>query len=140
MNNKTRNSNHEKALAKFTEYKAKIDEHLRALQQFSDNHFDVDPDQVTYANVGDLASIEETLKEITDRVFQRGEYASAGFVVECRQRGRKTGRVFTSLLENDGVTVYFSSREEAEAEANRMRNRVKTDEEFYTYTYTVRPA
>lgn len=55
----------EKALNAFLERKAQIDDLLAKLTALSDDHFNVAPDDVNWGHVGDLARIEEHLREAT---------------------------------------------------------------------------
>ena len=64
-----------KALDAFVQRKARIDAALKRLQELSDNHFAVSPDEVHWGHVGDLSSYEELLKRITDSAFREGECA-----------------------------------------------------------------
>lgn len=66
---------HQKALRRFAELKAEIDARLERLQGASDDHFDTHPDDVNWGHVGDLASINDKLRELTDQIFHEGEHA-----------------------------------------------------------------
>ncbi len=63
------------ALDAFIARKFEIDEMLARLQALSDDHFDVAPDEVNWAHVGDIGWTAEQLRGITDRSFGEGEYA-----------------------------------------------------------------
>ena len=65
----------EQAVNAYIEKVASIDAMLKRLQGACDDHFYANPDGMTWANVGDVALIEESLKRITDSVFKEGEYA-----------------------------------------------------------------
>jgi hypothetical protein len=65
----------QQALAAFVQRKAEIDAMLTRLQSFSDRHFDVAPDEVTWGHVGSLEHHAEQLKRITDMAFNEGEHA-----------------------------------------------------------------
>ena len=67
--------NNDKALAAFIARKVEIDEMLARLQELSDDHFNVAPDEVNWAHVGDIGWTAEHLRELTDRAFSEGEYA-----------------------------------------------------------------
>lgn len=72
-------TNKEKALNEFLAVKADIDEMMERLNQQlqaeSDNHFGVDPDDVSWAHVGDLQHLRGKMRELTDFVCKTGEYA-----------------------------------------------------------------
>jgi hypothetical protein len=68
--------NKEAALAAFIAKKAEIDEMLARLQTLSADHFDRDPDNLNWADVGDLELYAGLLKRITDSAFGEGEYAA----------------------------------------------------------------
>ena len=68
-------SNKPTSIDTFIARKAEIDAMLARLQAFSDNHFDVAPEDVSWGHVGDLGRYAELLKQITDAAFQEGEHA-----------------------------------------------------------------
>jgi hypothetical protein len=72
---KTRKSNDD-ALAAFVARKAEIDAMLTRIQSFSDDHFGVGPDEVTWGDVGNLGHYAELLKRITDMAFNEGQHAA----------------------------------------------------------------
>ena len=59
----------------FIAKKAEIDEAIRRLQELSENHFNVSPDEVHWGHVGTLGYYAEKLRQITDQAFQEGEWA-----------------------------------------------------------------
>lgn len=59
----------------FVAKKAAIDEAIRRLQELSENHFNVSPDEVHWGHVGTLGYYAEKLRQITDQAFQEGECA-----------------------------------------------------------------
>jgi hypothetical protein len=63
------------ALAVFAARKAEIDTMLQRLADFSDEHFGVAPDDVTWGHVGDLGFVAERLRQACDFIFQEGECA-----------------------------------------------------------------
>ena len=73
MTTKTRNN--DRALAAFMTRKAEIDDMLARLQVLSDDHFNTNPDDINWGDVGDLADHVTKLSEISDRAFREGEYA-----------------------------------------------------------------
>jgi hypothetical protein len=69
-------STQEQALAAFVAKKAEIDAMLARLQALSDDHFGVDPEAVTWGDVGTLGHHADLLKRITDMTFGEGEHAA----------------------------------------------------------------
>ena len=69
-------SNNAKATARYIELVASIKESLAKLQAASDEHFYADADNIHWGHVGTLASIDNDIKSICDRVFHEGEYAN----------------------------------------------------------------
>ncbi len=67
--------NNDKALAAFMTRKAEIDTMLERLQGLSDEHFNSNPEEINWGDVGALADMANTLREITDSAFGEGEYA-----------------------------------------------------------------
>jgi hypothetical protein len=72
MTAKTRNN--DKALAEFMARKAEIDTMLERLQGLSDDHFNANPEEINWGDVGTLADMANKLREITDSAFGEGEY------------------------------------------------------------------
>ncbi len=67
--------NKEAALAAFMTRKAEIDTMLARLQSLSDDHFDANPEDINWGDVGTLAHTASKLREITDCTFAEGEFA-----------------------------------------------------------------
>ncbi|MCB1352097.1 MAG: hypothetical protein KDK03_05125 [Rhodobacteraceae bacterium] len=67
--------NKQAALAAFVAKKAEIDEMLARLQALSDDHFNCQPDTITWGDVGSLEHHASLLKRITDSAFGEGEHA-----------------------------------------------------------------
>ena len=67
--------NHEAALAAFLGKKAEIDAMLARLASLSDNHFNSNPDEINWGDVGTLEHYARLLKRITDSAFGEGEFA-----------------------------------------------------------------
>ena len=67
--------NKEAALAAFIGKKAEIDEMLARLQTLSDDHFNGNPEEINWADVGTLDHYRAKLREICDSAFHEGEYA-----------------------------------------------------------------
>lgn len=68
-------TNKDQALSAFLARKHHIDEMLKRLQDASDNHFDTDPDKITWGDAGSLGYIEKQLQIIVDFTFGEGEHA-----------------------------------------------------------------
>ena len=67
--------NHEAALAAFLGKKAEIDAMRARLASLSDNHFNSQPDEINWGDVGTLEHYAGLLKRITDSAFGEGEFA-----------------------------------------------------------------
>ena len=65
----------EKPLHAFMRHQSKINALLTRLQDHCDNHFDCTPEEINWANVGDLAHYSELLQQLSDSVFQEGEHS-----------------------------------------------------------------
>jgi hypothetical protein len=65
----------EQALAAFVSKKAEIDQMLTRLQALSDDHFNYNPDEITWGHVGTLEHYAELLTRVTDSAFKEGEHA-----------------------------------------------------------------
>ena len=63
------------ALDAFIEHKARIDGMLERLQAASPDHFETNPDAISWGDAGFLADVATDLQHISDRVFKEGEYA-----------------------------------------------------------------
>ena len=63
------------ALDAYIAKKIEIDTMLTRLVAASDDHFNVDPDEINWGYVGTLAHYSELLKRITDSAFKEGEHA-----------------------------------------------------------------
>jgi hypothetical protein len=64
------------ALAAFVQKKAEIDAMLTRIQELSDEHFGIAPDEVAWGHVGSLEHHAELLKRMTDMAFSEGEHAA----------------------------------------------------------------
>jgi hypothetical protein len=51
---------------RFISLKAQIDEEISKIMSASQNHFGVDPEHITWANIGDLNHLLELLKEVSN--------------------------------------------------------------------------
>ena len=67
--------NQEAALAAFIEKKVEIDAMLARLQRLSDDHFNAQPDEISWGHVGTLEHYASLMKRITDSAFGEGEFA-----------------------------------------------------------------
>ena len=67
--------NRQAALNAFLGKKAEIDDMLARLSSLSDDHFNTDPDAITWGDVGTLEHYASLLKRITDSAFGEGEHA-----------------------------------------------------------------
>ena len=65
--------NQEQALDTFVTLATEIQAKLARLQTAADDHFGLTPDEVCWANVGDLTQYLEVLTNLTDRVFNEGK-------------------------------------------------------------------
>jgi hypothetical protein len=63
------------ALAVFIAPKAEIDTLLARLTALSGEHFETEPDDVTWAHVGTLGSYLDGLRRVSDAAFHEGEHA-----------------------------------------------------------------
>lgn len=63
------------ALDAFLQRKAEFDAILRRLQALSDEHFNLNRDEIQWPHVGDLDFYLEHLREVRDSAFKEGEYA-----------------------------------------------------------------
>ena len=63
------------AAAAFIAKKGEIDTMLGRLQRLSADHFNVDPDRITWGDVGTLSHYAELLGRIIDSAFHGGEFA-----------------------------------------------------------------
>jgi len=71
----TRPRTNESPSAAFIAKKAEIDSILELLAALSAEHFNVEPDRVTWSDVGSLERYATGLREIADAAFREGEYA-----------------------------------------------------------------
>lgn len=72
MTNKTTATNIS-AQETFASRVAEIQALLARLQGAADDHFGVEPDDVHWGHAGDLGSYIETLRDLTDRVFNEAK-------------------------------------------------------------------
>ena len=63
------------ALNAFLAAKADIDLMLARLKSLSDDHFETNPDEINWGDVGTLTHYASQLREVTDSAFKEGEHA-----------------------------------------------------------------
>ena len=68
-------TNARKAIDAFISAKLEIDDMLERLKALSDDHFNSNPDEINWADVGTLDHYRAKLREICDSAFHEGEYA-----------------------------------------------------------------
>ena len=71
-----RATDNSKALDGFMATKVQIDVMLERLKALSDNHFETDPDEINWGDVGTLNHYASLLRQITDSAFKEGEHAA----------------------------------------------------------------
>lgn len=76
MTTRRKTRNNDEALSAFIAAKAEIDTMLERLKALSDDHFEFDPDAITWGSVGSLNSVDADLRKITDFLFGEGEHAA----------------------------------------------------------------
>jgi hypothetical protein len=75
MTNRSTKTPNDKALNAFISAKADIDTMLQRLTTLSGNHFETNPDEINWGDVGTLNHYASLLRQITDSAFKEGEYA-----------------------------------------------------------------
>jgi hypothetical protein len=63
------------AIDAFIAAKLEIDQMLERLKALSDDHFNGNPEEINWADVGTLDHYRAKLREICDSAFHEGEYA-----------------------------------------------------------------
>ncbi|WP_426034213.1 hypothetical protein [Cypionkella sp. TWP1-2-1b2] len=74
--NTRRTTDNSKALNAFLAAKIEIDAMLERLKALSDDHFDTQPDDINWGDVGTLNHYSSLLRQITDSAFSEGEHAA----------------------------------------------------------------
>ena len=69
------NASNDKALDAFMTTKFQIDAMLERLKALSDDHFEINPDEINWGHVGTLNHYASLLRQITDSAFKEGEHA-----------------------------------------------------------------
>ena len=64
------------ALDAFMAAKAEIDLMIERFAALSADHFETDPDAITWGHVGTLNHYRDQMRNITDSAFREGEYAA----------------------------------------------------------------
>lgn len=72
----TKHTDNGNTLDAFISRKREIDAMLQRLTAFSDDHFGVAPDEVSWGHVGNLGYVVERLRQASDFLFTEGECAS----------------------------------------------------------------
>lgn len=70
-----RATDNSKALDAFIAAKLEIDSMLERLKALSDDHFETNPDEINWADVGTLDHYRAKLRKICDSAFHEGEHA-----------------------------------------------------------------
>ena len=71
-----RATDNSKALNAFLAAKREIDTMLERLKALSDDHFETNPDEINWGDVGTLNHYASLLRQITDSAFHEGEHAA----------------------------------------------------------------
>jgi hypothetical protein len=62
------------ALSQYINLINELSEKLDRLKNACDNHFNTNPDNITYADLSEISNIDYKIKLICDQVFKEGEY------------------------------------------------------------------
>jgi len=76
MSARRAHTTNDQALAAFVAAKTEIDAQLERLKTLSDEHFNAQPDEIQWGDVGDLLLYAGLLRQITDAAFKEGEFAA----------------------------------------------------------------
>ena len=68
-------TSNDKALNAFISAKAEIDTMLERLIALSGDHFETNPEEINWGDVGTLNHYASRLRQVTDSAFKEGEYA-----------------------------------------------------------------
>ena len=71
-----RATDNSKALDAFLAAKREIDGMLVRIKTLSDDHFETNPDEINWGDVGTLNHYASLLRQITDSAFHEGEHAA----------------------------------------------------------------
>ncbi|WP_426034730.1 hypothetical protein [Cypionkella sp. TWP1-2-1b2] len=72
----TATATNDKALNAFLAAKREIDGMLVRIKTLSDDHFETNPDEINWGDVGTLNHYAGLLRQITDSAFHEGEHAA----------------------------------------------------------------
>lgn len=75
MTTRSATAQNDKALNAFIAAKADIDAMLARLATLSNDHFETNPDEINWGDVGTLNHYASLLRQITDAAFKEGEHA-----------------------------------------------------------------
>jgi hypothetical protein len=75
MTNRSTRTSNDKALSALVSAKAEIDMMLECLTSLSGDHFETNPDEINWGDVGTLNHYANLLRQMTDSAFKDGEYA-----------------------------------------------------------------
>lgn len=75
MTTRRATATNDKALNAFIAAKADIDAMLARISALSSDHFETNPDEINWGDVGTLTHYASLLRQITDSAFKEGEHA-----------------------------------------------------------------
>ena len=75
MTTRRATAQNDKALNAFIAAKADIDAMVARISALSCDHFETNPDEINWGNVGTLTHYASLLRQITDSAFKEGEHA-----------------------------------------------------------------
>ena len=75
MTSRRATTDNTKALNAFLAAEREIDHMLARIKTLSDDHFDTNPDEIHWGDVGTLNHYSSLLRQITDSAFSEGEHA-----------------------------------------------------------------
>ena len=76
MTTRRATATNDKALNAFLAAKREIDGMLVRIKTLSDDHFETNPDEINWGDVGTLNHYASLLRQITDSAFKEGEHAA----------------------------------------------------------------
>lgn len=76
MTTRSATAQNDKALNAFIAAKTDIDAMLARLATLSNDHFETNPDEINWGDVGTLNHYASLLRQITDAAFKEGEHAA----------------------------------------------------------------
>ena len=75
MTTRRATATNDKDLGAFLAAKREIDGMLARIKTLSDDHFETNPDEINWGDVGTLNHYASLLRQITDSAFSEGEHA-----------------------------------------------------------------